>query len=265
MSSPTSSFTFIIPVNNEDVFKNNFLASPLFRESHSHQIIVQHGFDSAAIAYNAAIECADNDLLIFVHQDVVLPDCWVSNLKVTISYLANENSNWGVLGCFGSRKGSVGGIGQVYTTGMGIHGRAIDIPEPVETLDEIVLIIKKSSGLKFDPTLPHYHLYGTDICLSARERGMLSYSIPAFCIHNTNQLIDLPKEFFECYYHIKRHWTKYLPIFTSCITISRFDRDIFTRRCQRAFSRILRKSKQPLSRMKDPVRLLKNLIEELPK
>jgi hypothetical protein len=55
-----------------------------------------------------------------------------------------------------------------------------------------VLVIGNHPGC--DP-LPHYHLYGTDICMAAREKGMMSYAIPAFCIHNTNQLLALPEEF----------------------------------------------------------------------
>ena len=68
----------------------------------------------------------------------------------------------------------------------------------VQTLDEIVLILKKSSGLRFDDSLPHFHFYGTDICLRAAQRGMRSYAISAFCVHNTHQTLVLPEEFYEC-------------------------------------------------------------------
>jgi hypothetical protein len=260
-SSSKDSITFIISVNDEDVFKNNFLSSPIFNGHHSHQIIIQRGFRSAALAYNSAMERAENDLLAFVHQDVFLPESWMPILKQSLSYLDKKKIKWGVLGCFGSRRGGIGGIGRVYTTGIGIHGCEIYKPEPVETLDEIVLVIRKSSGLCFDPSLPHFHLYGADICMSAREKGMPCYAIPAFCIHNTNQILILPKEFYECYQHVKKRWGKYLPIYTSCIKISRFDGEVHLRRIHKVYKRFMRKATIPVYRVGDPRTLLDNMLK----
>jgi hypothetical protein len=138
----------------------------------------------------------------------------------------------------------------------GKEGQEIDKPEPVETLDEIVLVIRKSSGLRFDPSLPHYHLYGTDICMAAREKGMMSFAIPAFCIHNTNQLLTLPAEFYECYRHVKRKWRKYLPIHASCIRITRFDRVLYMRRIHKVYERLIGKKIMPKSRVDDPRTLI---------
>lgn len=257
---PNDPITFIIPVNDEEVFKKNILSSPIIQESHPYQIIIRRGFESAALAYNSAIECAENDLLVFVHQDVFLPETWLASLKQAIAYLDNEKIKWGVLGCFGSKKGCKGGLGRVFTTGKGIHGSEIYKPELVETLDEIVLVIRKSSELRFDPSLPHFHLHGVDICMSAREKGLSNYAISAFCVHNTNQILTLPNEFYECYHYIKRKWRKYLPISTSCITVSFFDHDLHLRRISEAYRRLLRKSTLPAYRAEDPRTLIDHLL-----
>jgi hypothetical protein len=223
-------FSFVVAVNDREVLSQNLMSSPMFNGKHGHQIIEKHDFRSAATAYNSAIAEADNEILCFVHQDVYLPDSWLSEVNRSLDYLENKDPSWGVLGCFGSAKGRQGGVGQVYTTVLGVHGNEIHKPEAVETVDEIVIIIRRSSGLRFDPSLPHFHLYGTDICLSAKENGMICYAIWAPCIHNTNQLVDLPNEFYQCYYHIKKRWRKYLPIYTSCIKISRYDREVRERK-----------------------------------
>ncbi len=43
-----------------------------------------------------------------------------------------------------------------------------ELPARVATLDELLLIVKRDSGLRFDPALG-FHLYGADICIQARE------------------------------------------------------------------------------------------------
>ena len=88
------------------------------------------------------------------------------------------------------------------------------------SLDEVVLIFRKSSGLMFDEYLPGYHLYGADICAEARRQGRKSYAISAFCIHNTNIGGILPLEFWKCYLFMRRKWMNSLPIHTPCTRIS---------------------------------------------
>ena len=143
------SITFVIAVNNDDIYRSNFLASPLFHADHCHQILPQRNFRSASQAYNAGMNQAQNDLIVFAHQDIFFPEGWIAELQHALKYLAIKDPSWGVLGSFGSKKNRPGGVGLVYTTGMGIHGNKIDSPEQVETLDEIVLVLRKSSGLQF--------------------------------------------------------------------------------------------------------------------
>ncbi len=237
-----------------DVLHKNLCLSPGLSNEGKNQLIIKRNYNAASLAYNEAIEEAKNEIILFVHQDIYLPEQWFMSLRLSLSYFEREKINWGVLGCFGTREGWERGkeIGRVYSNGWGTIGREINKPEPVQALDEIVLVIKKSSGLKFDPTLPSFHLYGTDICMSAKEIEMTSYVIPAFCIHNTNQILSLPKEFYECYRHVKKRWKKYLPIYTPCIRISRFDGDLHMRRLRRLYARLLHKESAPIYRVEDP-------------
>jgi hypothetical protein len=120
-----------------------------------------------------------------------------------------------------------------------VLGGPFERPAPVQTLDEIVLILRKSSGLRFDERLPHFHLYGASICLAAAKTGMKSYAISAFCIHNAQQNFILPKEFYACYSQFKRIWKEYLPVQTTCIRITRYDLPLYKRKLQEAYLRYI--------------------------
>lgn len=246
------SFTFAVAVNNTDTLRKNLLLSPGLQPGHKHQILVKEGYSSASEAYNSAIDEAKNEIIIFIHQDIYLPESWFADLAKALSYLDDKKINWGVMGCFGSRRDAHGGLGRVYTNGLGFHGAVLNNPEPIETLDEIVLIIKKSSGLRFDPIMPNFHLYGTDLCLTAQDKGMTNFAFQGFCVHNTNQLLVLPKEFYDCYWYLKKKWEKYLPIYASCLLISRFDKELRIKKLKNLIHKIMRKKRQPLHRVEDP-------------
>ncbi len=247
-------FALVAAVNCRKTLENNLLASPGLKGSV--ELLIKEGFASASAAYNSAIDDAVADILIFVHQDIYLPAGWLERVDQSIRTLDAAGVRWGVLGCFGSRKDAFGGLGRVYTNGLGLHGNPIAAPEPVETLDEIVLILRRSSGLRFDPDLPHFHLYGVDICLSARHAGLTNHAIPAFCVHNTNQLLELPSQFYDCYRHIKRKWVHDLPIAASCMTLTRFDGELRRKRIDEFLARVLRRRQRPLKRAEDPRTLL---------
>ena len=250
--------TFVVAVNQREVFESNFLSSPCLRDMGNPQILVQEGFESAGKAYNDAIERSQNDLMIFVHQDVILPATWPLDLASALRCLNSADPEWGVVGCYGEAP-STGGRGYVYSSGLGVVGNPFDRPTPVQTLDEIVLIFRKSSGLQFDNKLPHFHFYGTDICLRAAKMGLNCYAISAFCIHNTHQPLVLPNEFYECCRHIRRVWKDQLPIQTSCIRITRYGVPVYTRRLREAYLRYIRRKEFGGVRAADPQRLLDEL------
>src|SRR5882762_7125687 len=115
--------TFVVAVNKREVLENNFLASPCFLKPHSHQMLLQEGFCSAALAYNDAIDKSINDLIVFCHQDIFLPESWLSQLWGALERLKSQDSKWGVLGCSGvTLQGSLRGY--VYSSGVGIIGQA---------------------------------------------------------------------------------------------------------------------------------------------
>jgi len=249
-------YTIAVAVNNTETLLNNLFLSPGLQEGHKHQILIKENFLSASEAYNSAIDEASHEIIIFIHQDIYLPENWFTDLGQSLSYLEEKQLNWGVLGCFGVTK-TEQGVGSVCDP-WGVHGREIINPESVETLDEIVLIIRKSSGLRFDPLMPHFHLYGTDICMSSKEKGMNNFAFKGFCIHNTHQLLILPQEFYDCYFYLKKKWAKYLPIQTSCIRITTYNEKVYYRQFREWTDRVLGIKQTPKLRLEDPRLVLFN-------
>ena len=246
------SCTIVAAVNDERVLGRNLLASPALAGHHPHQLLLRRGFGSASQAYNHALGEAEHDLVIFAHQDVYLPDTWFGDLERCLNWLSATGVKWGVLGCYGARKGTSQGVGRVYTRGLGRHGRRLAAPEPIETLDEIVLILRRSSGLRFDPRLPHYHLYGSDICLTARQQGLQNFAFQGYCVHNTNQILILPPEFYTCYRYMRSKWADCLPIYTSCMKFSFLNDEFYRRRIVEAKQRAFGMRSRPALRAEDP-------------
>ncbi|HUL00710.1 MAG TPA: glycosyltransferase [Nitrospirota bacterium] len=219
IGSRSYSISFVIAVNDEKVYQENVLISPVFRFGHHHEILVKRGYSSAGEAYNDAISAASNDLVVFMHQDIYLPDGWDQKLQYEIESLERSGEKWGVLGCFGISLEDVP-VGHVYSNGL---SRELGFPQPpvkVQSLDEIVLVLRKSSGLRFDPMLSNFHLYGTDICLESKQMGYENYAISNFCIHNSLPVYRLPRKFWQCAEYLRIKWRRELPITTCCITIS---------------------------------------------
>ena len=211
-------WSLVSAVNNREVLTKNLLRSPDIGTAS--EVMLQTDFPSAATAYNAAIERATSDILVFAHQDVYLPQGWISSVEEAGRRLATQDPSWGVLGVWGgTTEGRLPGY--MYWTGVeGVAGRPFEGALDVNTLDEVVLILRKSSGLRFDEQLPGYHMYGTDICMEANRRGMKCYSIPAFCIHNTNDYRLFPLAFWRSYFFIRRKWKSKLPIASPCIEVT---------------------------------------------
>jgi len=218
------------------------------------EVILQRGFSSAASAYNAGIEKAATDVLVFPHQDVYLPGNWPSALAQALESLSKMDPNWGVLGVWGVRS-SGKEVGDLYCTGLGRRlGESFEAPLEVRSLDESLLVVRKSSGLKFDESMTGYHLYGTDICLEAVRQGMKAYAISALCIHNTNGYNLLPWEFWKCYLQMRKKWKSQLPIITPCAKITLGCWPMIHWNARRWIN-ILLKRHQPGKRVEDPGRL----------
>lgn len=212
-------FSLIVAVNDNVVLKSSLLRSPGIADRC--EIIEKRGFSSAGLAYNSGMAEASREILIFAHQDIYFPERWFDRLAASIEQLSARDPNWGVIGPYGVSTESAY-AGHVYCTGLtAILGRPRAEFIEAGSLDEIVLIFRRSSGLKFDEKLPDFHLYGIDVCTEARSRGMKNYVIPAFCVHNSNGLRFLPRGFNQAFRYLREKWEAELPLHTNCAVVKK--------------------------------------------
>lgn len=213
-------FTVVSAVNNDEVLQSSLLRSPALASAAA--VLLKRGYASAAKAYNSALAESTTDVVVFVHQDVFLPAGWDAQLRHALTELSRTDPEWAVAGAWGvhpSGKRS----GHLFCVGLGQElGAFFKSGEPVRTLDEVLLILRKSSGVRFDETIPGYHFYGTDLCLEAERLGKRCYAIAAFCIHNTNGYSLLPWDFWKTYFLLRRKWWNRLPVTTPCTKITKF-------------------------------------------
>jgi glycosyltransferase involved in cell wall biosynthesis len=172
--------TFVIPVNNPALYAR------MENSAGKENCLPQYNATSAASALNKGIKQAKTDIVVCCHQDVVFPKNWLDRLERQIEKVADPN--WGVLGTFGIgidglKCGHITGTIKNWLKDPRGQFRIGILPKQAMTLDEHCLILRKSSGLRFDEQLGGWHFYGADICLEAAKRGMKNYVIDARVYH----------------------------------------------------------------------------------
>jgi hypothetical protein len=224
-------FELISAVNNNNVLKQNLLSSPCVRDGMKVQLL--RGYQSASEAYENGRREAENDILLFAHQDVYLPHGWLSRVKRNIELLESENIPWGVLGVIGKTSEDIT-VGTCWSNGKGkALGTRIHEPVEVVSVDELVIIIKRQTNIAFDVSLPGFHLYGTDIVQSALKAGYGAFVIYAPVIHNSLPVIDLDKSYYAGYRYLRHKLMKFLPVYTTVIPITKWSVPLWRFRIRR--------------------------------
>lgn len=229
-----NNITVIAAVNDRVVSESNLFRSQLL-SADGVQFIAARGFSAASQAYNYGIARATGEILIFVHQDVYIPAGWLRQLLAAVAVLDRKDPAWAVLGVVG-----VDGLGAVkgcsWSTGLGREvGTSVQQHEPAVSLDELILVVRKSSGLHFDDKLQGWHLYGTDIVQEALHLSMGAYIIHAPVIHNSLPVVCLNDDFAQCYSFLCGKWANSLPIQTCCTRMTRFGWPLFKKRIGQIF------------------------------
>jgi len=218
-SSP--SLAVAAAVNDDDVLRTNLAASPVLRDA-TVPLIVEQGYRSASEAYNHALDHSDAEIVVFAHQDVYLPRGWEAKLLSAIRTLDQRGEKWAVLGVVGiGLDGSV--IGRSWSNGLQSEiDRRVADPTPAQSLDELVLVLKRGSGVRFDAGIPGFHLYGTDIVQSALTAGMGAYVFDGPVIHNSLPVLRLDTHYRRAYCAVQKKWRSRLPLCTTVVPVTRF-------------------------------------------
>ena len=214
-----SDFCVIAAVNSDFVLEQCLAASPDV-VSGDLPITIIRGANCMAEAYNTGLAETDAAICLFVHQDVYLPRGWLDRAVAAINRLEQHHPDWLVAGPYGVRKDG-SHIGRVWDVNMARElGQAGFDPQAIESLDELLLVVKRVAGFKFDPSLPSFHLYGTDIVQSAWDSGMSAWAIELPVVHNNRPWATLGGGYVDAYRYVRRKWAGRLPLFSTVCEIT---------------------------------------------
>lgn len=208
--------SFVTCVNNLTQYRNYIIGS-LFNNNTSvnYEVIPIMNFGnphSAASALNLGIDQAKSDIIVLCHQDVLFYENWVDMLFERIKQIEDRPTvkRWGVLGTAGITKRDCT-AGVVHSIKGKLQWQATKRAKvyPVQTVDEHCMIIRKGSKLRFDEkNFDGFHFYGSDLALSALDRGMENYGILCPLAHDSSSgsLISGKREFMRLLNNLARKW-----------------------------------------------------------
>ena len=205
--------------NSDAILTANLMASPALGAGLP--VHVERNAPTATIAYNRALDATTAEIVVFAHHDVYLPLGWDKLLLARLNDLAKRHPDWALAGAYGVAP-DYRQFGPVWSSSLGqIIGRVPQQPEPVQSFDEMLIVLRRSSGLRFDPDQPDWHMYGTDIVQQARVAGRGAFAVGLNCIHNDRFHGHVGGAFADCYHYMQRKWPQFLPIRTPVTKISR--------------------------------------------
>lgn len=204
--------------HSDAILQANLARSPCLADLTLH---VERDAPSAAAAYNRALDATDAGVVVFAHHDVYLPQGWDRLLAARLAEVAAADPDWALYGAFGVGLDAAH-IGPVWSSSLGqIVGRVPPVPVQVQSYDELLIVLRRSSGLRFDETLGGWHFYGTDIVAQARARGLRAWAGALPCIHNDRFHGALGPDFTAAYKAMQRKWRDLLPLRSPITKISR--------------------------------------------
>jgi hypothetical protein len=235
--------SLVVCLCDDALLQENLLASPCLGSESRHEVIAIRNAPSAGAGLNLGIEQARNQWVICVHQDVLIPHGWDARLGQQLKQAEDRFGRIGVAGVYGvgdvadRAEGPPAGprpaseplrpalaaqrIGRVVDRGRMLNDGPV-LPAPVVTLDELLLVVRCNTPLRFDPELG-FHFYGADLCLQARVRGLAVVALDVPCHHNSRS-VGLPDAFFASARVFAGKWAHRLPIATSCVLFDRAGR-----------------------------------------
>jgi len=230
-------YCVVAAVNNDVILAQNLADSPMLLGGM--EFIAQRDYSSATVAYNSGLDATASDVIIFAHQDVYFPQPWFTQLQAGIRAIEQTDDKWGVIGVYGvTDTGSH--FGHCWSSGLGtVLGGKFTQPQQVVSIDELVIILRRSSGLRFDENLPGFHLYGTDIVKTSLASGSRAYVIHAPVVHNSNPVETLSGAYSDAYRYMQGKWKESLPVPTTVVPVTRFGYPLMRYKLRRALKRML--------------------------
>ncbi len=212
-------FCAIAAVDNREILEGCLKRSPDIQSGQIPLIEIE-GASNMAEAYNSGLEQTDADICLFVHQDVYLPRGWLDKARKVLGDLDVSHPDWLVAGPDGKTPDNrhVSRIWDV-TLNREVGGPGFG-PTAVGAFDELLLILRREDGFRFDPDLPHFHMYGTDLVQTALEMGRGAYAVELPVVHNNRPIVSLGGGYLKAYRYARRKWRSKLPIYTTICAVT---------------------------------------------
>jgi hypothetical protein len=219
-------FIFVSCISQPAVAQRYLQASPCLQAG-GHRLVMHANAPSAADAINPVLDSGPKARwLVWLHQDVFLPQGWDSQFAQSISQALQQWPRLAVVGVYGLR----GAGAQAQRAGHVLdRGQLLQEPAPlpclVDSLDELLFAVRTDCELRLDPALG-FDFYATDLVLQAQAAGLQCAVVDAYCEHWSGtpsqgevpdslvQRIAASAQVFE------RKWAAQLPITTPCFDIA---------------------------------------------
>ena len=227
MPTDTVKVSFVSCVTDLQVFQERLLASPCLQRG-GHALTVFHNVDSAAAGFNAALKsAAPGSWLVWVHQDVFLPEGWDSLFVNALAVAQQQFPKLAVAGVYGINGAGANSrrAGHVLDRGLLLH-EAAELPCAVDSLDELLFAVSVDSGLELDAAL-RFDFYATDLVLQAQTKGWQCAVVDAYCEHwaQTPASGAVPQTMLQRILDsalvFEKKWAQRLPVTTPCFSIER--------------------------------------------
>lgn len=225
-----NSLSFVTCASDLEVLGRCLLASPCLRQG-AWPLTVYFNTSSAAQGFNAAMIAANvlasKTWLVWVHQDVFLPEGWDKRFLQALDAASQQFPKLAVAGVYGlAGAGAIAQrAGHVLDRGTLLRESAT-LPCLADSLDELLFAVRIDSDLRLDPALG-FDFYATDLVLQAQRQGWQCAVLDACCEHWSDtpargavppavvQRIKQSAEVFES------KWADQLPISTPCFDIAK--------------------------------------------
>lgn len=143
---------------------------------------------NAAQGLNHGIERLDAEWIVCVHQDVLFPPGYQTRLGTALARLDPDVAVAGLVGC--EKSGRFRG----HIVDPNGHCYWPSLPHDVLAVDEVLIAVRKASGLRFNEEVPGFHCYGADLCFEAEARGLRVVAIDAPLVHLSTGKLDASYE-----------------------------------------------------------------------
>lgn len=176
-------------------------------------------FSTAGAALNHGARQAVNEVVVFVHQDVVLHSLVALEQAAHVLLSHPEIGIMGAVGIDDHRRI----VGRIRDRVVAI-GIPAPTPRDIDSLDEVLFMITREQVLREplaeDPTLA-WHAYGVEYSCRVRRAGLRATAFDVPITHNslTVNLARLD----EAHRRVGEEYPELLPIHTTCGTIHRGD------------------------------------------